>query len=202
MSPNPASPIKRTDVNMLSDQDCTLTPEVLAIYRCIRDNAPILMKMTITPKLISALVDCLAAAREEGRQSAGEWRPIDSAPKDGAPILVGHPMAAFTARWDDDAFGWVDGCTDLYGNLTTYAPTHWMPLPDAPQAAPVEQKAMPEPPWEATSLGANNAKREGWKAHFEGRAREACPFPAGRDDLQRGYRIGWDAANEQKDGAS
>lgn len=58
----------------------------------------------------------------------------------------------------------------------------------------VEQPATrehPEPPW---PIGpATNCKRTGWTAFFEGRHREACPFPSGRADLQRGYREGWDA---------
>lgn len=54
-----------------------LTPEVLAIHQWIRDDAPVSMKMTITPKLIDALVQRLDAARSEGDVSsvegAGEW---------------------------------------------------------------------------------------------------------------------------------
>lgn len=79
----------------------------------------------------------------------------------------------------------------------------------SPQAAPVEQGegltsvvSMPEPPWKATNVDGNNAKREGWKAYFEGRGRADSRFPPNRDDLHLSYLIGWDTANEQKDGAS
>lgn len=51
-------------------------PEVLAIHQWIRDDAPVSMKMTITPKLIAALVDRLDAARNEGRR-----------------VVVGEPVA-------------------------------------------------------------------------------------------------------------
>lgn len=55
--------------------------------------------------------------------------------------------------------------------------------------------AQPAPPWPSGSD--TNCKREGWRAYFAGRGREACPFPPGRADLQRGYREGWDAAAAQ-----
>lgn len=42
----------------------------------------------------------------------------------------------------------------------------------------------------------HNAQREGWSAFFDGRGREACPFPPARDDLQTRYREGWDAAKK------
>lgn len=66
-------------------------------------------------------------------------------------------------------------------------------------AAPVQPvaAAVPAPPW-LTSIAnvAVNAKREGWYAYFSGKDREACPFPKDRDDLQKAYRFGWDAAKD------
>lgn len=56
----------------------------------------------------------------------------------------------------------------------------------------IPRAAIPAPPWPAGFP--NNSKRAGWEAYFEGRAREACPFPLARPDLQVGYRDGWDAA--------
>lgn len=41
----------------------TLTPDVLAIHQWIRDDAPISIKMVITPKLVSALASRLQAGR-------------------------------------------------------------------------------------------------------------------------------------------
>lgn len=43
-----------------------LSPEVLAIHQWIRDDAPVTIQMTITPKLISALAERLQLARAEG----------------------------------------------------------------------------------------------------------------------------------------
>lgn len=50
----------------------------------------------------------------------------------------------------------------------------------------------PVPPWPVSA--ASNSKREGWRSFYAGVAREDCPYPRGRADLQRGFREGWDAA--------
>ncbi len=61
------------------------------------------------------------------------WQPIETAPKNGLPILVGHAQAVFDAWWSEDAAGWTDGSTDNYDDPVTFKPTHWMPLPRPPQ---------------------------------------------------------------------
>jgi hypothetical protein len=50
------------------------------------------------------------------------------------------------------------------------------------------------PPWPIG--GATNAKRVGWAAYFESKARDTCPFPPVRRDLLASYLEGWDAAAE------
>lgn len=62
------------------------------------------------------------------------------------------------------------------------------------EPAATEQKAPPPPPWPCGGENNANAKREGWLAFFTGRDRESCPFPPARADLQRDFRVGWDAA--------
>jgi len=73
----------------------------------------------------------------------GEWMPIASAPTNGNPILVSHS----TYKWVHEAF-WGqrmgdsdDGEHDEYNTEWGWLrdddsglePTHWMPLPKAPQ---------------------------------------------------------------------
>ena len=54
------------------------------------------------------------------------------------------------------------------------------------------EDSIPNWPW---GYGPNdNCKIEGWKSYFKGRGREDCPFPPARNDLQKGYRYGWDCA--------
>lgn len=56
--------------------------------------------------------------------------------------------------------------------------------------------ADPEPPWPATTINCNNARREGWRAYFANKLREQCPFPPARVDLRVAFEEGWDAASE------
>jgi hypothetical protein len=64
------------------------------------------------------------------------WLPIETAPKDGRDILIGGDWSYVTgvlmASWgeyDGQVAGWVDMMGD------GYAPTHWMPLPGAPEVS-------------------------------------------------------------------
>jgi hypothetical protein len=70
------------------------------------------------------------------------WQPIETAPKDGTPILITRPTKFkveegwHVVRWEDDEDWWVchDGKFDtmLRGN----EPTHWQPLPAPPATEP------------------------------------------------------------------
>jgi DNA-binding XRE family transcriptional regulator len=65
---------------------------------------------------------------------AEKWQPIETAPKDGEAVLLGHSNASFSGWWDQRSGGWVDGCTDAFDELSHYEPTHWMPLPAPPSS--------------------------------------------------------------------
>jgi hypothetical protein len=60
----------------------------------------------------------------------GEWRTIDSAPKDGTRVLVDTVLGVFIAWWDDDY--WEDAVRTFNGG-PPLKPLHWMPLPEPPQ---------------------------------------------------------------------
>jgi hypothetical protein len=86
----------------------------------------------------------------------GQWQPIETAPKDGTPVLVYWPCIEIDEDGDvtgkvlaDPGLvgvsqnahgGWEDPeCLNAVGyhfdDLWEYgAPTHWMPLPTAPDA--------------------------------------------------------------------
>lgn len=65
-----------------------------------------------------------------------EWRPIESAPKDGTEILIrgtAHSMLmrdpiTAVARWSEGWWG------NFKGAPTYTKVTHWMPLPAAPSS--------------------------------------------------------------------
>lgn len=71
-----------------------------------------------------------------------EWRPIDTAPKDGSEFLAWAESGEdyWVARWDHDQADWVErgeGMT-LHWRLS-----HWQPLPAPP---PTEEPAMSDAP--------------------------------------------------------
>jgi len=67
------------------------------------------------------------------------WMPIETAPRDGSAILLGHEGAAFDGWWEADGRetdtgepGWIDGLMNNIEEYTTLHPTHWQPLPTPP----------------------------------------------------------------------
>lgn len=59
-----------------------------------------------------------------------KWQPIETAPKDGTDILLGFAndnRPAVVAGWYDN---WEEYDTI---NVVKGRPTHWMPLPEAPE---------------------------------------------------------------------
>ena len=69
-----------------------------------------------------------------------DWRPIETAPHDGRTVLAYFPaQAGHAARQDVIAVywtGWGGGRreTAWSGAKLHAKPSHWMPLPDPPQA--------------------------------------------------------------------
>ncbi|HZH10601.1 MAG TPA: DUF551 domain-containing protein [Microvirga sp.] len=79
----------------------------------------------------------------------GEWKPIETAPKDGTKVLAVMPGGFKSVVWYDAQFAyeyndekgesdyrgaWTDGtvASFAYEELTELNPTHWMPLPASP----------------------------------------------------------------------
>lgn len=81
-----------------------------------------------------------AEAATAAPEQAAQWRPIQSAPKDGRAILVGRERnSPQSVRWmisvDKQSPGgwWFVGGYD--GHRLRWEPSHWMPLPQPPIAA-------------------------------------------------------------------
>ena len=77
----------------------------------------------------------LAASRE--REARMQWQPIETAPTDGARIL----LCGKGGKIADGYYGQPDGFANPKQFVWPYIhanPTHWMPLPTPPVAAPDE----------------------------------------------------------------
>lgn len=86
------------------------------------------------------LLDALAALSQPDEARDARWRPIDSAPKDGTNVLLVNRRGNMaTGLWQGEgqfAGWWLRGGNgpNVFFN-DHHGPTHWMPLPDAPDAA-------------------------------------------------------------------
>ena len=60
-----------------------------------------------------------------------KWQPLETAPKDGTEILVYTKCGSFYVVSYDDVFSAPWRVRNDEG-ISEAAPTHWMPLPDAP----------------------------------------------------------------------
>ena len=68
------------------------------------------------------------------------WQTIDTAPKDGTPILaynsfIGVYNTAYQADEPDEHDRWPCGFSGWLGKWYCW-PSHWMPIPEAPRDAP------------------------------------------------------------------
>jgi hypothetical protein len=83
--------------------------------------------------VIERAIEARAALTPSVGDAGGEWRPIETAPKDGETVLLWAPhwtTARTGWRFADDA--WQDCQKDSYAR----PPTLWMPLPAAPPPEP------------------------------------------------------------------
>lgn len=93
---------------------------------------------------------CGPAAVEKVNRAFGQWQPISTAPKDGTVVLLGDtkfPDEVVAGYWGLASAAWGDGADTEFpwvmlesGNGINHlmsghhGPTHWMPLPPAPQS--------------------------------------------------------------------
>ncbi len=89
-------------------------------------------------------LDCWSSAITEVADEM-DWRPIETAPKDGTPIIAikvgihpstGEPFTPAAVQIDGDEVRILgdsdeDACSDIFD----WGLTHWMPLPPAPKGA-------------------------------------------------------------------
>ena len=61
-----------------------------------------------------------------------QWRPIETAPKDGTDILTIYRKQCSVRYWGEGE----DGENAWQPRIRGVFPTHWMPLPAPPEQAP------------------------------------------------------------------
>lgn len=90
--------------------------------------------------ILRGILDHLLAPEGGGRMS--DWQPIETAPKDGAQILISDGEDIWMAEWVDYAppTGFIECGSDAGGLSVDQLAvcTHWMPLPAPPVLAPEE----------------------------------------------------------------
>jgi hypothetical protein len=98
--------------------------ELLAFRTFVRDNKPLPVSFA---RVALARLDAAEAALRER-----EWRPIETAPKDGEPgLLLCDGQYVATGCWNSQNERWEDDS----GVGFRPKPTHWQPLPAAPKEA-------------------------------------------------------------------
>jgi hypothetical protein len=87
----------------------------------------------------AATLRALLAEREALRE-AQAWKPIETAPKDGTPLLLAgwwneDPDSGIRWRavgaWHVEAGEWIEDCEEA-GDTSLIPPTHWMLAPATP----------------------------------------------------------------------
>lgn len=113
---------------------------VNAYERALKDQQQGFGHWTVVEEARKALLAALAAPAPQ----APAWQPIETAPKDGATVLLWESgsSAPFVGAWRSGRRpGWhcdtehydTDGNACVISNLWQEGVTHWMPLPAAPQ---------------------------------------------------------------------
>jgi len=118
------------------------------VERLKSDGAWLITAKHASPEVVAAGNTMLKAAHELTRlRSLTEWRPIETAPRDGTRVL-GYQgsegdhkgRVALVWRWNDGKPFW--SCADYPG----LQPTRWLPLPPPPNEVGVAPAAPSRSP--------------------------------------------------------
>lgn len=100
--------------------------------------------LTLLESEIHEILRLAAALNARADADTRRWLPIETAPKDGTVILTTDGADnTLTGWWQNDCWhtGWVSG--GHRSDPETLSPTHWIPLPSPPNAAPERSNPAP-----------------------------------------------------------
>lgn len=88
------------------------------------------------------VLDAIRCAAQ-GKPDCGAWMPIETAPRDGTPVLLGFPghFHAMHGHCEDGFWGQLD--SDFGFEHMPTQPTHWMHLPAPPSSITSTQDKSP-----------------------------------------------------------
>lgn len=154
---------------------------VIELACLLETHWPLIRAALPTPNELENHVEDSGQEQVTPRSStAGAWRSIESAPKDGSDVLLvgdtdetGERFWA-VASWDDYRQSWCPWWHTQYGVDQTVRhdwPTHWMPLPSPPAVEERDgtdstrdsQRGSPNAP----NTGERNEILEGAAQHFD-----------------------------------
>lgn len=94
-----------------------------------------------------AMLSARPAPLQEGAKADGGWMPIETAPKDGTPMLLAFPWSGRMTRhigtWNADAQSWMVGETVTGFHFVPHMQggfTHWQPLPSTASLSPEQSE--------------------------------------------------------------
>ena len=101
------------------------------------DVTPVAEMSNARAAFVAALVNWFRSQNAALQNSTTEWQPIETAPKNGTPILIWDGNTQCVARmefWFTGHEGsWVCiGASGYECSSNFDSPTHWMPLPERP----------------------------------------------------------------------
>ena len=104
----------------MDDTECPDEPSIHGGYDRVCQREQLLAEVTMWRE------------RAERAEAALQWRPIETAPRDGTKLLTCDMVGNIYLDWRDD------NSKFLYEREWYGYPTHWMPLPEPPTADAAE----------------------------------------------------------------
>lgn len=99
-----------------------------------------ILHITDRERTQAAVIRALESARDELIARIPQWRPIETAPQDGAQYLACDGKKMWTRNQPPNCYAGDWECnqnrTLWRGHADGLNPTHWMPLPAAPKDKP------------------------------------------------------------------